>query len=263
MSRPSKRTSPSTRAPGTVSCIRFRHRKSVDLPQPDGPMIAVTSPARTSNETSRTTRLAPKYASSASATSVSDGEVAAMRTSSGALTVIATSRSCTSPGSIRGETESISSDEPRREADDEDEPDEDEGPRPRLGVPIIEWRDRIVVDLRRKGGDRLEGRHRPELIAECGEQEWRRFAGDARHRHERPGHDPRQGGAQHHAERRPPLGIAERQRRLAHRHRYESNHLLGRTRDQRNRHRRERHPSGERREMLERTHQQLPGEDSE
>src|SRR6185437_1586005 len=201
MSRPSKRTSPSTRAPGTVSCIRFMHRKRVDLPQPDGPMIAVTSPARTSNETPRTTQLAPKYASSASVASVRGGDAAAMRTSSGALTVIATSRSCASPASIRGEAESISSDGPRRETDDEDEPDEDEGARPGLGVPIIEWRNRIVVDLRRKGGDRLEGRHRPELIAECGEQERRRFAGDARHGHERAGHDPRQRGAQHHAER--------------------------------------------------------------
>src|SRR6185437_14424752 len=227
MSRPSKRTSPSTRAPGTVSCIRFRHRKRVDLPQPDGPMIAVTSPARTSNETSRTTRLAPKYASSAPAASVGDGDGAAMRTSSDALTVIAMSRSWTSPRSIPGEPKSISSNEPRRETDDEDEPDEDERPRPGLGVPIIERRDRIVVDLSRKGGDRLQGRHRPELIAECGEQERRRFAGDACHGHERAGHDPRQRGAQHHAERRPPLGIAECQRRLAHRHRYESNHLFG------------------------------------
>ncbi len=34
----------STRAPGTVSCMRLRQRRSVDLPQPDGPMIAVTRP---------------------------------------------------------------------------------------------------------------------------------------------------------------------------------------------------------------------------
>src|SRR6185437_7806108 len=148
----------------------------------------------TSKETSRTTRLAPKYASSASAASVGvgdgDADGAAMRTSSDALTVIAMSRSWTAPRSIRGEPKSISSDEPRRETDDEDEPDEDERPRPGLGVPIIERRDRIVVDLSRKGGDRLEGRHRPELIAECGEQERRRFAGDACHGHERAGHDP-------------------------------------------------------------------------
>src|SRR5205823_5147841 len=34
---------PSTRAPGTTSCIRFRQRSSVDFPQPDGPISAVTA----------------------------------------------------------------------------------------------------------------------------------------------------------------------------------------------------------------------------
>ena len=36
-------TSPSTRAPGTRSFIRFRQRSTVDLPQPDGPISAVIS----------------------------------------------------------------------------------------------------------------------------------------------------------------------------------------------------------------------------
>ena len=35
-------TDPSTRAPGTMSFIRFSERRNVDLPQPDGPMSAVT-----------------------------------------------------------------------------------------------------------------------------------------------------------------------------------------------------------------------------
>ena len=34
-------TRPSTRAPGTRSFMRLRHRRAVDLPQPDGPMSAV------------------------------------------------------------------------------------------------------------------------------------------------------------------------------------------------------------------------------
>ena len=42
MSWPSMRTEPSTRAPGTMSFIRFSERRNVDLPQPDGPMSAVT-----------------------------------------------------------------------------------------------------------------------------------------------------------------------------------------------------------------------------
>src|SRR6266699_1222460 len=39
---PSRRISPSSRAPRTVSCMRLRVRRSVDLPQPEGPMSAVT-----------------------------------------------------------------------------------------------------------------------------------------------------------------------------------------------------------------------------
>ena len=38
-------TSPASAAPGTSSCIRLRIRRNVDLPQPDGPMSAVTCPA--------------------------------------------------------------------------------------------------------------------------------------------------------------------------------------------------------------------------
>ena len=36
---------PSTRAPGITSCIRFRDRRNVDLPHPDGPISAVTERA--------------------------------------------------------------------------------------------------------------------------------------------------------------------------------------------------------------------------
>ena len=33
---------PSTRAPGIVSFMRFRQRRNVDLPQPEGPIMAST-----------------------------------------------------------------------------------------------------------------------------------------------------------------------------------------------------------------------------
>src|SRR5437016_1963753 len=42
MSSPSNNTCPWTRAPGTTSCMRFSARRKVDLPQPDGPIMAVT-----------------------------------------------------------------------------------------------------------------------------------------------------------------------------------------------------------------------------
>src|SRR5579884_620483 len=141
MSRPANRTSPSTRAPGTVSCMRLRQRRSVDLPQPDGPMIAVTSPDGTSNPTSRTTRDAPKYASS---DSTAIAGVSRMLTSSATAVAIGTSRSAPS---VAAEPEAVSGDPSRGKTDDEDEGKEDERAGPRLRVPVVEGRNRIGVYL--------------------------------------------------------------------------------------------------------------------
>ena len=52
MSSPSSSMAPSTRAEATVSFMRFMQRRNVDLPQPDGPMNAVTFSRLTSIETS-------------------------------------------------------------------------------------------------------------------------------------------------------------------------------------------------------------------
>ena len=41
MFSPSSRICPCARAPGMVSFMRFRQRRKVDLPQPDGPISAV------------------------------------------------------------------------------------------------------------------------------------------------------------------------------------------------------------------------------
>ena len=45
---------------GTVSCIRLRQRSNVDLPHPDGPMIAVTRRSSRSSDTSRTACTLPE-----------------------------------------------------------------------------------------------------------------------------------------------------------------------------------------------------------
>ena len=144
MSRPSNRTSPSTRAPGIVSCIRFRQRNNVDLPQPDGPMIDVTSPDRTPNDTSRTTRDAPKYASSDSA-AMHAGTAAACGDCSviGSAAVSSRSRSIGSIGigtcrSVAApESEARSRGKTGRDADDEDESEEDERSRPGLCMLVF------------------------------------------------------------------------------------------------------------------------------
>src|SRR5579863_2611197 len=62
MSCPSSSTWPSTLASGKVSCMRFRHRSNVDLPHPDGPMMAVTNRSGSSTDTLCTAHDAPKYA---------------------------------------------------------------------------------------------------------------------------------------------------------------------------------------------------------
>ena len=59
MSSPSSSTEPSTRAPGMTSCIRLSVRSTVDLPQPDGPMNAVTLRGSTDIATPSTALKAP------------------------------------------------------------------------------------------------------------------------------------------------------------------------------------------------------------
>jgi len=59
-SRPSTKTFPSTRAPGTRSCIRFSARMKVDFPHPEGPITASTVCGITPSETWRMAWLARK-----------------------------------------------------------------------------------------------------------------------------------------------------------------------------------------------------------
>jgi hypothetical protein len=59
-----ERTLPVARAPGVTSCMRFRQRKNVDFPQPDGPMIAVTRRSGMRILMFLIAWNAPKYASS-------------------------------------------------------------------------------------------------------------------------------------------------------------------------------------------------------
>ena len=70
MSSPSSRTSPASDAPGTSSCMRLSSRRNVDLPQPDGPMSAVTSPAGMTRSTPSSTRWSPNQAHASRASRV-------------------------------------------------------------------------------------------------------------------------------------------------------------------------------------------------
>src|SRR5690348_16648363 len=62
MSRPSSSIRPVTRAPGVRSCIRFRHRRKVDFPEPEAPTRAVICRAGISRSRFLTAATAPKKA---------------------------------------------------------------------------------------------------------------------------------------------------------------------------------------------------------
>src|SRR5690242_10109578 len=146
MLRPSRSTRPETRPVGTVSCMRLRQRRNVDLPQPDGPMIAMTLPSSTGSEMSCTAWMEPNHALSDSAarrvrSGVTAGSAfagrASARPASSLFTSIATSHVEACPGSDAGD-----------DADDEDERDEDQGTRPGEPVPVVVGTDCIVENLK-------------------------------------------------------------------------------------------------------------------
>ena len=59
MFSPSMMISPVTLQDSIVSFIRFRHRRKVDLPQPDGPISAVTERSGIGREISKIACLSP------------------------------------------------------------------------------------------------------------------------------------------------------------------------------------------------------------
>src|SRR6266581_1265581 len=63
MSKPSTTTMPFTRASGTSSCMRLRQRTKVDLPHPEGPIIAVTVCGSTERFISKSACFRPYQAS--------------------------------------------------------------------------------------------------------------------------------------------------------------------------------------------------------
>src|SRR5206468_10286269 len=79
--------------------------------------------------------------------------------------------------------------EPGRQTGEEDQRDEDEGPGPGLPMPVVVGRDGIGVDLQRQGRDRLVQPLVPEAVAQRGEQERGRLAGDPGRRHHDSGDD--------------------------------------------------------------------------
>src|SRR5579862_7390307 len=176
MSWPESETVPLTRPLGTVSCMRFRQRSRVDLPEPDAPMIAVTSFSGTFSDTPRTASDDPKYADSLSTASAVRADLAAASAAAdvgrGAVAAAVTEACARLAASVfaglvaatAGELSTSS--EAGDEADREDEDDEDEGAGPGLRMPIVIGALSICIDLQGKGGNRLIEGGREELVAE-------------------------------------------------------------------------------------------------
>src|SRR5258706_15800043 len=175
-------TLPSTRARGTVSCMRLRQRSRVDLPQPDGPMIAVTSFGGMSSVTSRTACVSPKYAFNPMVCTAMTGPL--LETAVGGLASLRSSARSVMPTS-----EARARHESRDDADHQHEPDQDRRTRPCLRMPVVIRTVGVDVDLERQCGDGLRQLEGPELVAEGGEEQWGRLARDARDGDEHPRHD--------------------------------------------------------------------------
>src|SRR5437868_3099206 len=123
-------TLPSARAPGMVSCSLFRQRTKVDLPQPDGPMMAVARPGATSMEMPCSAWFLPNQAF----------------------------RSCTLiPTATLVSTfqDATTGDDAHRTHRHHDQYDEHQRARPSLAVPLVIGRDGVCKDLQRQSGCRL------------------------------------------------------------------------------------------------------------
>src|SRR2546422_8132765 len=129
MSAPSSSTRPVAQPPSDSSCMRFKHRRNVLLPHPDGPITAVTVCARTRRETSFTTARRPYNA-------VRRTVSRRRRTSAGGVMTL--------PDGPAG-----------RDAQDQHEAHEHERGGPREAVPLLERAGGVREDLERQRLHRL------------------------------------------------------------------------------------------------------------
>src|SRR6266511_1760864 len=123
MSCPSSRTRPVAQPPSDSSCMRFRQRRNVVLPHPDGPIRAVTVCAGKRIETSFT----------------------AVRRPYSAVRRTVSSRRRASAGG--GGAMTLPDGPAGGEGEEQYQAHEDERRRPREAVPLVERAGRVGVDL--------------------------------------------------------------------------------------------------------------------
>src|SRR5256712_1481967 len=201
MTSPLRRTFPSTLALGIVSCIRFRQRINVDLPQPDGPMIAETACSSKSKVMSSIAFFGPYHADTFS------------------VRIFAAIASSPRDGAKPD-------DDPRHDGDPEHHEDEDQGGSPGGLVQGRVRAEREHVDGVRQRLARLIQTLPPKRAPEARHEERRRFAADPRDPEQRPGNHGAARGGQHDPENRSIPRNPQGERRLARRDGHQAKSLL-------------------------------------
>src|SRR5918994_1952582 len=252
MSSPSSRTFPVIQPPSVTSCIRFRVRRKVDLPQPEGPIRACTRLGVKLSDTSFTAVKLPYMALSLSVTTRATPLGAAISRSTGGLKV-----------SSGIETVPPANREPGTETKDEDNHDEDERCGPGIAVPLLVGSGGVGKHGERECGHRLVEIHAEILAAEGREQERCGLARDAGYRAQSAGHYAGPRRADYDRKTGAPAGVAQRQRRLPERVGNQLDHLLRRTEHHGNHQQRQRDAPGQRGEMFLLGHDPGPGKDAD
>src|SRR2546426_1053570 len=167
MSSPSSSTLPVIQPPSESSCMRFRQRRNVVLPHPDGPINAVTVCRGNMSDTSFTTARRPYRAVSRAVSSWSRASAG------GAMTLP------NRPAGGEGEEQHESHQHERR--------------RPGETVPLVERPGGVHVDLERQRLQGLQHARREVQVAERREEQRGGLARDARDAHEAAGDDSGEG----------------------------------------------------------------------
>src|SRR5262245_5948507 len=238
MSVPSSNTDPVDQPLSDSSCMRLRQRRNVLLPQPDGPMMAVTVFVGKKTEVSFTAILRPNNALSRrvsmrtialSGRLTSSGpcsirgapwdDAPAATVTTGTGTAGATAGTLARRAIGRSDRGLVAKALPgcpaRRQGQGEDQRHEDERRRPGDPVPVFERSRRVSIDQETETLHRLANRRREVQVAERREQQRRGLAGNTGYRDECASDDATHGRAGHDRERRSPARVSQRQGRFS------------------------------------------------